>query len=377
MDIKFLYYNTIRLTANKTRLEDSLSGIRVSRVFIPIVIGIGVVSYLLWKQFDYDSFQKLIWDRWTISWILGGIGFFVIRHFAYANRLRILSDGKFGWRKSIELIFIWEFASAVSPTSLGGSAVALILLAKEQIKAAKTVTIVLYSVVLDTLFFIISLPLLYLVLGPRVIRPGMSSLTDIDGFGITFIIVFFVMFAYGFIFFYGLFYRPQQISKFLMFLSKIKWLKRFKDSLAKTAEDVIISSAELKKKSPVYHMKATLSTFTAWFCKFSLMVCLIYGIIRTVPVNLENSALIYGRYETMFAITAFSPTPGGSGLAEYLFGGFYSDFVPVTLAVVIAFIWRLISYYSYLFIGVVVVPTWIRKVMKRSKQNKINDGIMT
>jgi uncharacterized protein (TIRG00374 family) len=87
---------------------------------------------------------------------------------------------------------------------------------------------------------------------------------------------------------------------------------------------------------------------------------------------LYNAALLYGRYETMFAITMFSPTPGGSGVAEYLFGGFYTDFVPISLAVIIAFLWRLIAYYTYLFMGVIIVPNWIRKVIKKRRIRKAN-----
>lgn len=60
----------------------------------------------------------------------------------------------FSWIKSMELIVIWEFASSVSPTHIGGSAVALFLLAQEKISGAKTVSVVLYSMVIDTIFLL-------------------------------------------------------------------------------------------------------------------------------------------------------------------------------------------------------------------------------
>ncbi len=358
------------MTGRKKRLDSALSAIKINRIAWPIAIGLVVVSYLLWKQFDIEEFKNVNWDVWTFSWILLGIGFYVIRHLSYAYRLMGLSDGKFAWKKAIELIFIWEFATAVSPTSLGGSAVALVLLAQEKIKAAKTVTIVLYSVVLDTFFFLATLPVLVFLLGFNVIRPGMRSLYDIDGYGITFLAVFLAMAVYGFIFFYGLFYRPDHIKNLLLYLSGIKFLSRFKASLERTAHDIVKSSKKLKKKSVKYHLQAILSTFSAWFFKFALMACLIYGLVKTVVPHIETSALIYGRYETMFAITMFSPTPGGSGLAEFLFGGFYSDMVPISLAVIIALCWRMISYYSYLFIGVVIVPAWIKSVVRKRSKHK-------
>ncbi len=355
---------------NKTRRDQALETIKINRIILPIILGLGVVGYLLWKSFDPESFKNISWDFWAFSWISLGLFFYVIRHLSYAYRLKILSEGKFGWKKCIELIFIWEFASTVSPTSLGGSAVALVLLSQEKIKAAKTVTIVLYSVVLDTLFFVISLPLLYFWLGPKVIRPGMVQLNDIDGYGLTFLIVFLAMTTYGSIFFYGLFYRPQQIKKLILYISKIKILNRFKHDLERTSGDIVNASKQLKLKPLNYHVKSIIATFSAWFFKFSLMSCIIYALIKDLPINLNQTALIYGRYESMFAITAFSPTPGGSGLAEYLFGGFFSDIIPENLSIVLAFLWRLISYYSYLIFGVIIVPHWIRHVLKIRKKNR-------
>jgi uncharacterized protein (TIRG00374 family) len=66
----------------------------------------------------------------------------------------------------------------------------------------------------------------------------------------------------------------------------------------------------------------------------------------------------------MWSILLLSPTPGGSGLAEFVFAGFFGDMVPIGLAVSLALVWRLVSYYPYLFIGSVVLPRWLRRVFK-------------
>ena len=57
-----------------------------------------------------------------------------------------------------------------------------------------------------------------------------------------------------------------------------------------------------------------------------------------------------------------SPTPGGSGFTEYVFSKYLTDFLPLPeLAVVMALLWRLVTYYPYLIIGVIIVPRWIKK----------------
>ena len=139
--------------------QEVLDSIRVSRIIFPILIGIGVVLYLLWQQFDPVAFAKISWSRHTLFWLALAILLVITRHLAYATRLKILSDGAFSWRKCIELIFIWEFSSAVSPTSIGGTAVALFVLAQEKLSTAKTTTLVIYTAILDTIFFVGTLPI--------------------------------------------------------------------------------------------------------------------------------------------------------------------------------------------------------------------------
>ena len=64
----------------------------------------------------------------------------------------------------------------------------------------------------------------------------------------------------------------------------------------------------------------------------------------------------------MWVIMLVSPTPGGTGIAEFAFQGFLADFTPLGLAGLLAVIWRLFSYYPYLIIGFFVLPKWLKRV---------------
>jgi glycosyltransferase 2 family protein len=71
-----------------------------------------------------------------------------------------------------------------------------------------------------------------------------------------------------------------------------------------------------------------------------------------------------------------SPTPGGSGFAEVILGRYISDTIPAgldhagSLALAVAIIWRIISYYPYLIIGASIIPGWIQKKFIRSSSIK-------
>ncbi len=348
--------------------DEVLKSIQVSRVILPVLIGVAVVVYLLLKQFDPEEFARIEWSRHLMFWMGLSFVLLVIRHLAYAARLRILSEGAFSWRKCIELIFIWEFSSAVSPTSVGGSAVALFVLSQEKLPSARVAAIVLYSAVLDTIFFVGTLPILLVIFGPSIIRPDLTSFSNLDGWGITFVTAYIFMSIYGALFFYGLFINPNQLKKLFTWVTKFGFLKRYQASAKRLGSDFVIASKELAQKDWTFGVSAFLATATAWSCRFLLLNCLIIGFVTLTSTDFWTQAALYARLQTMFVVMAFSPTPGGAGFAEVLFGGFLVDYVPdKTASSLIAIIWRVFTYYLYLFIGAIIIPNWIRTRINQRK----------
>jgi hypothetical protein len=204
----------------------------------------------------------------------------------------------------------------------------------------------------------------------------MNSLGDLDGFGYTFLGVILFMTAYGAVFYYGLFVNPTSIKRLLLFISRFTILKRFKKDLRRTAMDVVATSKEMQKKNYSFHLKAMLATTGAWVTRFLAINCIIIALIHTTPLDFYNQFLIYSRAETMHVTTAFSPTPGGAGVAEYLFGGYFIDYVSEGIASLVALVWRIITYYTYLIGGAIIIPIWIREVIiRRKREAQLKDAI--
>ena len=345
-----------------------LDSIKLNRIILPVIIGLGVVLYLIWKQWDPEVVGQIDWSGATAFWLMMAFVLYVIRHMFYAWRLRVLSDKIFSWWKSIELVFIWEFSSAVSPTSIGGAGVALFFLAQEELSAAKTVAIVVYTMIVDTIYFLITLPLLYFIIGPIVLRPNAQTFADLEGYGIGFWSVIIFMTIYGTIFFYGIFIKPNWLSNLLTWLSNRKILKRFKESLQKTADDVITSSGELKTKSLSFHIQIFTSSAGAWVTRFLAINCIVIALVKGLPIDFWNQFTLFGRGQAMHSLVQFSPTPGGAGVTEYLFEGFYSDYIPLGIAIIVALVWRLITYYPYLIAGAIIIPNWLRNIVNKRRR---------
>ena len=63
----------------------------------------------------------------------------------------------------------------------------------------------------------------------------------------------------------------------------------------------------------------------------------------------------------LWLLMMVSPTPGGSGVAEYAFGELLASFSTSAILIVgLAILWRLISYFPYLFIGAFILPRWLK-----------------
>ncbi len=337
---------------------------KTSRVVIPIILGLLVVIYMLYRNFDIEQFRNLSWNFRSFIFILVAIFVYALRHIALSFRLRNMTDRSFSFKKCVQLMFIWEFAAAISPSAIGGAATAIIFLSQEKLTTAKAMTVVLYSVVLESSYFLLSVIVGLLVFGTIIIHPDVNSLFTTNGYGVTFLLVFSFMILYGFFFFYGLFINPKAIQKFLFTLGRIKLLKRWKQNFIKTGNDVIVASEVLKSKKWNFHLKNFVLSAYAWFSKFLMVPLLIFAVFQQLTPSLYETVLLTMRDQSMFMITAFTPSPGGAGFAEAFFDNFFKDYINITAATIIAILWRLITNYFYLFAGFIITPLWLRGVVK-------------
>ncbi len=342
--------------------QDRSRAMRSSRILVPMLLGVAVVAYLFWRQFDPQEFTRIEWTARLGWWLLVAFVLAVMRHVAYALRLKALSHGELTFWQCIRLVFFWEFASAVSPTSVGGSAVAFFILSREQLSLAKSTAVVLYTVVLDSLFLLLSLPIFYMIIGPGIMRPGATTFAETGVWGVYFGIAYIAMLAYSGLFFYGIFIGPHRVKRFLGAVTSWRLLRRFRRGAITLGNEFVVASGALRREPLWFHLGAFGYTVAAWAPRFLLLSAIIIAFVPELPLDFFTQFELYARLKTMFFVIAFSPTPGGAGLIELLFGGFLSDYVHSgTLSTVIATLWRVLSYYVYLFAGALLIPGWLRK----------------
>lgn len=334
---------------------------RLSRMLIPVALGVAAVGYLFYLHFDPEQFRTIQWTGAAFFWI--GIAFLLLvaRHFFIAYRLYSITHGKFTYRKCLKLIVLWEFSGALTPTSKGGPFVMLFVLTREKLPAGRTAAAVFYTMVCDSGFFVLTLPVWLLIYGPPMLYPGMASYKDVGLASGAFFVTYALMVVYWIVLVFLLMLRPQVAQRALFWLAGRRWLKRWSAKLHRLGDEFELAAAEIRQQDWRYHFKIIASTVGAWTSKFIMINFLIIAIVPSTPLDGSTQAFIYARLVAMFTIMTFSPTPGGAGLAEVALAGFISDFVPTGIGLIVALLWRGMAYYGYLLLGALIVPGWIAR----------------
>ena len=351
------------------KLSNPIQNFKTYRLIIPIVIGLGVAFLMLYKSFKPGAFSEVTFNFTSLLWMSLAILMVVVRDFAYMVRIRVLTDYVLTWRKSFDVIMIWEFASAVIPPSLGGGfAVAIYVLNKEKIELGKSISVILFSSLLDGIFLGIMAPVAYFLAGGASIFttlnikvPQMlSSFINESSIAYTFWIVYFVLLFYKLIVAYALLINALSVKKLITSIFRLPLLKRFSVAAQTTTNEMITASAELKGKSKKYWFYSILSTFVSWSARFLI----INFIIAAFSPGYINHLVLYSKQIIIGIINLVSPTPGGSGLAEIMFSQFFKAELQnnLSLATALALLWRLISYYPYIFAGAIILPRWLKRV---------------
>ncbi len=335
---------------------------KFKRVIIPVLIGLAVVAYLVFRNFDPKPFYDIQWTYYSSLFIFIAILLMLTRDVAYMYRIRLLTDKQLSWRRSFDVIMLWEFSSAVTPSVVGGSAAALYILTKEGITAGRSTAIVMISALLDELFYITMVPVIFILVGAHQLFTSENSYLFINtqmGLQGVFFIGYAFILVLTTIISYGVFIKPRGFKWILLKIFKIPFLRKWRAQAAEAGDDIITTSKEMRGKPFIFWARAYLSTFFSWTARFWVVNFLILSI---TPVG--QHFLIYARQLVMWVILLISPTPGSSGIAEFLFSDFLGDFIPFGLVAALALLWRMVSYYPYIIIGALVLPNWIKRVYK-------------
>ena len=351
------------MSSNHESHYNLVSRLKPAKIILPVIIGLVVVLWFILKEINTEALGKLSFTWKSVFWLMVAWLCMIGRDLGYIIRIRILSENDLTWRQALKVIMLWEFTSAITPSTVGGTAVAVVFIHKEGISVGRSTAIVLATSFLDELYFVIMFPLILLFVGGKILFT-----TSLEGTGIALLnnLVFVAIAGYLIIFAwvlfvgYGLFINPQGIKKTILYICRLPFLRRWEGSAVRAGNDIVDSSHELKRQPATFWLKALLATFLSWSSRYWVVNAILVAFF-----TVGDHFLIFARQLVTWIMMIISPTPGGSGFAEIILGRYISDALPVdpldagSIALAMAIIWRIISYYPYLIIGASIVPGWI------------------
>lgn len=345
-----------------------LKKVQTYKIIFPALIGLAVVGYLFWDEFDPNTFSLINFTWKSVLWLIVALLFMVGRDLGYMLRLRILSENDLSWRQAFRVIMLWEFTSSITPSAVGGTSVAIVYVNKEGLSVGRSSAVVMATSLLDELYFVIMFPLLALIIGPATLFSVEGS-TVIRGIVIAAVIGYSIKLVWTILLFYGMFKNPQGLNWLIQQVFRLPFLRRWKEGAAKAGQEIINSSNELKSKPFSFWLKAFGATALSWTSRYWVVNAIFLAFFAV-----GDHFLLFGRQLIMWIAMLIMPTPGGSGFAEYAFGKFLGPFIPIAgLTVVLAFVWRLITYYPYLIIGTVIFPKWINDKFGKKRKISLKD----
>jgi len=336
-----------------------------NKVWVPVLIGVGIVFLMFYQDPNVNAktlkgvFDASAWGIFLAILVILG------RDVGYIYRIREITDRQLTWNRALYVIILWEFASAVTPSVVGGTAVAVFILNKEGIKLGKAIAYVMVTAILDNLFFVIGAPII-LFFAQGNIFPN-SRVMEMK-LGRSLEVLFWTSYAlyalYSLVMAAALFYRPRVFKWILLKIYSIKWLNKWKHSANEYGNQIIEASKELMGKNYRYWVPIILATIFIWSSRYLMLNALIGAYDA---LTFSEHIIVFARQVIMWIVMMISPTPGSSGTAEFFFSQFFQQFLQ-GYTFVTSILWRLLSYYPYLLLGAIFLPRWVRQVFFKKKE---------
>jgi uncharacterized membrane protein YbhN (UPF0104 family) len=229
----------------------------------------------------------------------------------------------------------------------------------------RSAAIMLVNLLLDGLFFVVLCPLLFLLFPWQELFPPASR---IAAFGFLFAGLYALQLIWLTVLFLVTFVCPDKVEKILLLLFKLPLIRRWREKIAAAAGKLVVASGEIKRYPFAFWVKLSGLTLLAWSARF-LVVNAIFAAL--IPVS--NHGVIFARQIILWVFMAVMPTPGGSGIGEFAFREYYSDVCSSgSIVVLVTLIWRMMSYYLYLLLGMLILPRWLQEAFtdKRVRQKR-------
>lgn len=344
------------------REDDLPSGtptISLRGLILPLALGLGVLGIIAWYTWDEGAFTQFI--QAVNPWIMLGAAAMTLARVVFGGwRISFISRHSLNFKAGIRCQLMWDFASNISPSVVGGAPLTAYYISRESrvtsmetkvsrkgpIPIGDASAIMTYVMLLDQVWFALSVPVILAAsLYMDVIPDSVGRL------GLWTAMIYFVgLMAYAGVFAYATLFRPELLSKLASGLFSLPFLRRFRGGVLGEMEQFIARAGVLRKQKKDFFLRGFALTTGTWLARYFLAVLVIMSFVPDV-----DALLLIMRSIAQTISSLIMPTPGGAGGIEGLYALFFGDLLPSASLILPSLItWRILGYYVFLVVGVTI-----------------------
>lgn len=333
--------------------------ISLKGLILPLVLGLGVLGIIAWFTWDEGAFSQFI--HAVNPWImLGAVGATLARVVFGGWRISFVSRHSLGFKAGIRCQLMWDFASNISPSFVGGAPLTAYYISREsrvtsmETKASRKGPITIgdasavmtYVMLLDQVWFALSVPVILAASLYMDVIPVAAGTVGLW----TAMIYFVGLMAYAGVFAYATLFHPELLSRIAATFFKLPLLRRFRERVLNEMEQFGERAAVLRKQKKDFFLRGFALTSGTWLARYFLAVLVIWSFVPDV-----DTLLLTMRSIAQTISSLVMPTPGGAGGIEGLYALFFGDLLPSAALIVPSLLtWRILGYYIFLVMGVTI-----------------------
>ena len=304
------------------------------RLALLILLVLAISGAVIYFTVDIHTLTNLtMFQPWSLALALLFIGVGLFLDGSRLMHLVHISHENITLSQAVQVVFGNYFLALLTPGATGGAVAQMMFLRHAGVPTGKATVLVFVRTVVSILFLILCMPFIFM--HEAHILPGVSNIKLMVISFIAFLVIVFLIWAIN----------SNLLGQLVVQLAR-KLSPARRRSLIHLYRDTR-NAIRLLGKSPKAMFLVFIESGLSLICIYAIVPCLLLGL----GVYDADWYAVMGRMIFLNMLLYFTPTPGGSGIAEGGFVLLFNETVPKGTVGIVAVCWRLIAEYIPFLIG--------------------------
>lgn len=304
------------------------------RFLLLVFLVLGISGTVIYTTVDIHTLRNITeFHPWSLALAVLAVSLGMFFDGSRLMHLVKISNERITLYQAVQVIFGNYFLALLTPGATGGAVAQLMFLRRAGVPTGKAAVLVIVRTLSSIFFLVLCMPFIFL--HDAGIVPGISNETLMAVTLTAFAVILGIVFGA----------RKGTLDYTVIRLTKRCSNEKRKRIFAFYRDTK--SAIQLLLRSPRSMLLVFVESGLNLLCIYAIVPCLLLGL----GVTDADWYTVMGRMIFLNMLLYFTPTPGGSGVAEGGFVLLFADTVPAGTVGIVAVCWRLIAEYLPFFIG--------------------------